>query len=198
MAYLDQFSAEERNLLISLPYRAGLWVSASDSTGGHRADTQELEALEKAIRGLAQGMFESALVHEVIAETFLKRSEWPEWAKTYAATPADCKQAVALMNARKVPARDIDTFRRILMQIGLEVARAFREYEGNEPFSHRLMRRISIMADRFFGAMQGEKYVSEDLLNISYSEDLALNALANALRGDIDHVAEAQLMINNQ
>jgi hypothetical protein len=191
MAYLDQFSADEKNLLISLPYRAGLWVSASDATGGHTADEKELEALAKSIQGLSQGMFESALVHEVMAETFLHRAEWPVWAKNYGVTPDDCKRAIALMQARKVPPRDVDAFRRMLMQIGLEVARAFREYDRNEPFSHRLVRQISILVDSFFGALQGEKHVSEDILNISYSEDIALNALAMALRGEIDLTAES-------
>ncbi len=197
MAYLDPFSPDERDLLMSLPYRAGLWVSASDSTGGHIADASELDALEKTIQGLAQGMFESALVHEIMAGTFLRRAEWPEWAKHYAATPDDCKRAIAAMQTRNIPSRDIEAFRRMLMQIGLEVARAFREYDRNDPVLHRLTRRISMTVERFFGALQGEKYAPENILNISYSEDIALNTLANALRGEVDSAAEARIMIGN-
>ena len=49
---------------------------------------------------------------------------------------------------------------------------------------------IGAGVDRAFGALQGEKHIPENLLNISYEEDLALNTLANALRGDVDHAAE--------
>lgn len=190
MAYLDQFSADERSLLVSLPYRTGLWVSSCDSTGGHIADTQELEALEKTIQALAQGMFESALVHEIMSESFLRRAAWPEWAKNYSTLPENCKRAIGIMTTHKIPARDIDAYRHILMQIGLDVARAFREVHTNEPMLHKITRGVGIAIDRFFGALQGDSRASEDLLNISYEEDLALNTLAQSLRGNIDHAAE--------
>lgn len=183
MAFLEVFSEDERRFLVSLPYRAGVWVSSSDTTGGQESGAQELQALERAIQGIAQGMFESAFVHEVMAETFLRKAEWPEWARGTGTVPDDCRCAIAMMRERNMPVRDVDAYRRILMQIGLEVAKAFREYTRNEPFLYRLTRGIGIAVDRFFGALRGEKYVSQDLLNISYSEDVALNTLAMSLRG---------------
>jgi hypothetical protein len=183
MAFLDGFSEDERQFLAALPYRTGLWISSSDSAGGHDASAQERDALEKTIQGIVQGMFESAFVHEIMAETFLHRDQWPVWAGQATSIPEDCKKAVAMMQSRKLPIRDIDAYRHILMQIGLEVARAFREHHKDEPVFFRITRSIGLTFDRLFGIVQGEKYVSEDLLNISYNEDLALNALATALRG---------------
>ncbi|HEY8189924.1 MAG TPA: hypothetical protein VIF12_04520 [Micavibrio sp.] len=189
MAFLDEFSQEEQDFLISLPYRVGLWVSSSDDTGGALADGHELEALEKSIAGIVHGMFESAFVHEVMAEAFLRKPDWRNWEADIARVPEDCRRAVTLLQG-KLTQRDVDSFRRILMQIGLEVARAFREYDKNEPLLYRFIRLIGMGVDRFFGALQGEKHVSEHLLNISYEEDLALNKLAKALRGEVDHAAE--------
>lgn len=196
MAFLEGFSNEERSLLVSLPYRTGLWVSSCDLNGGSSADNKELDALEKTIQVFAQGMYESALIHEILAETFLQKAEWRNWGRNLAAVPDDCRKAVQILKG-KVSPRDVDAFRRILMQIGLEVARAFREYDKNEPWHYRLSRKIGMIVDRFFGAMRGEKYASEDLLNISYEEDIALNKLAMALRGEAEHATEnAGIIVN--
>lgn len=195
MAYLDRFSEDERQFLAALIYRAGLWVSVADATGGHEADSGELAALEKAIDGIVrQPMFESAFVHEVMSLCATRHAEWPSWSVNPQAVPDECRRAVDLLQGKDLQARDIDAYRRILMQIGLEVARAFREYDRHAPLSHRIVRAISIMVDRFFGAMHGEKHVSADILNISYSEDIALNKLAMALRGDVDHAAQARIL----
>lgn len=197
MGFLKEFSKDERVMLASLPYRVGLWVSSSDGTGGRDSDQQEEIALERAITSIAQGMFESAFVHEVIAETFLGRQDWSSWSANVETVPADCVAAVKFMQGR-LSQRDIDAYRHILMQVGLEVARAFSEYDQNEPFVNKIFRWISIGVDRLFGIMHGEKYVSEDLLNISYEEDLALNELAKALRGEVNDMSEgAQIITNN-
>lgn len=189
MTSLKEFSREDQDFLISLPYRVGLWISSSDNTGGVVSDGHELEALEKSIAGIVHGMFESAFVHDVMAESFLRKQDRQNWAVDIARVPEDCQRAITLLQG-KMSGRDVDTFRRILMQIGVEVARAFREYDRNEPLIHRLTRVIGIGVNRFFGALQGERYVSEHLLNISYEEDIALNKLAKALRGEVDHAAE--------
>ncbi len=196
MGFLKDFSRDERDMLVSLPYRVGLWVSSSDSTGGTDSNLQEEVALEKAITGIAQGMFESAFVHEIMAETFLQRQEWRRWSANVQSVPEDCRESIKLLKTR-ILQRDIDAYRHILMQVGLEVARAFREYDHNAPLLDRVFRWISIGVDRIFGIMHGEKYVSDDLLNISYEEDLALNKLAKALRGEADDIAEGAHIITN-
>ena len=189
MVALKEFSQEEQDFLVSLPYRVGLWVSSSDNTGGVAADGHEIDALEKSITGIVHGMFESAFVHDVMAELFLRKPEWLSWTGEIDRVPEDCQRAIVLLQGR-MSGRDVDSFRRILMQVGLEVARAFREYDKNEPMIHRVTRLIGLGVDRFFGALQGERHVPEHLLNISYEEDVALNKLAKALRGHVDHVAE--------
>jgi hypothetical protein len=196
MAFLNDFSAEERLMIISLPYRAGLYVSTSDASGGHDADVHELAALERTIAGIVQGMFESAFVHEVMAETFLEKDEWVHWTKDIKDVPNECHTVIRFLHGR-LSQRDIDGYRHILMQIGLEVARAFRESSANAPLIDKIFRQITLVVYRFFGILQREKFVSERILNVSYEEDLALNTLAKALRGDINHVGESVGVITN-
>jgi hypothetical protein len=196
MAYLKEFSKEDADLLVALPYRVGLWVSSSDNTGGGDADEKELEALQQTITGIVHGMFESAFVHEVMAETFLRRDEWRGWGMNLRDIPGECKNAVALIQG-KLPQRDVDAYKRILMHIGVEVAKAFREYDSSEPLLSRVIRMISIGIDRLLGTIHGEKYVSSQLLNISYEEDLALNTLAQALRGEVNEISEKTRIITH-
>lgn len=196
MAFLKDFTPEERLMIISLPYRAGLWVSTSDSVGGHDADQKELDALERTIAGIVQGMFESAFVHEVMAECFLEKDEWPKWMGDIKDVPNECRTVIRFLHGR-LSQRDIDAYRHILMQIGLEVARAFREYGGNAPLIDKIFRNISLVVYRIFGVLQREKFISENVLNVSYEEDLALNTLAKALRGDVNDPGESVGVIIN-
>lgn len=185
MAFLEQFSREDLDLLVSLPYRVGLWISASDRTGGHSADDQEREALERAMATIAGAMFESAMVHEVMAEAFLRKQDWTAWSAELATVTDECRRAIRVMTGR-VSQRDVDAYRNNLMRMALTVARAFREDDRNEPWLFRLGRGLSVAVDRVFGALQGEKFNPDDILNISYDEDQALNDLAKALRGGDD------------
>lgn len=196
MAFLEDFSQEERIRIVSLPYRVGLWISTSDSSGGHEADQQELDALEQTITRIAQGMFESAFVHEVIAEAFLNKASWPEWTGNITKVPDECLDVIRSMQG-KAAQRDIDAYRHILMQIGLEVARAFREDDKNAPLVARILRMIGLGVGRLFGFIHGERFVSEDILNISYEEDIALNKLAQTLRGDVGDGTKAVGVIAN-
>lgn len=47
--YLENFSKEQQDFLVALPYRVGLWISATDDTGGHESDAVEKQALEQVI-----------------------------------------------------------------------------------------------------------------------------------------------------
>ena len=81
MSYLENFSEDQKQLLIALPYRAGLWVSESDSSGGDHADEAEMMALEGIITGFAQDFCKSEFVEEVMGHTLDKRAQWEEWSK---------------------------------------------------------------------------------------------------------------------
>src|SRR5262245_12420411 len=114
MAFLEKFSDEERELLVSLPYRAGLWISTSDHTGGGYAGDKEFSALSEVIREKASGMFESAFVHEIMADVHNCRGDWEKWAADIERVPDECRRAVELIS-KKLSSRDLDAYRHNIM-----------------------------------------------------------------------------------
>ncbi len=192
MAFLEKFAPDERELLVSLPYRAGLWISVSDQTGGIHADDKEANALGEIIREKASGMFESAFVHEVMADVCDRRSGWNSWTNDLDKVPDECGRVVELIS-KKLSSRDLDSYRHNIMAIAIEVARAFREFDKNTPLFSRLWTKLRIWLDKVVGVTKGVTYESEDLLNVSFEEDLALAKLSDALKAGIsDPISDAE------
>lgn len=183
MAFLEQFSEQEKALLTALPYRAGLWISMADNDGGGAASAVEMLALSNIIEFRARGMFRSAFVHEVIAETYAHRLEWSKWGEGLGRVPAECRRAVEIMGPRLMT-HDCDAYCQTVMAISRDVAKAFREFDENTGVRGRLMAGLRIKIDGIIGAIRGEEYESQSLLNISEKEDIALGTLATALRRD--------------
>lgn len=181
MAFLEQFSAAEKSLIVALPYRAGLWVSQSDQTGGRRADALEHQALGRIIEGRVKGGFKSTFVHEVMKEVFARRGDWAGWASVLDRVPDECREAVALLQPRLM-ATDMTAYRHGIMSIARDVAMAYREHDESVSTMARLMTDLRIGTDKLIGMIRGEAYMSEALLNISEKEDMALGALAAGLK----------------
>ena len=51
---LSQLTDEEREAVVALPYRVGLYVSFSDLSGGWNAQEQELEMLTSILREFSE------------------------------------------------------------------------------------------------------------------------------------------------
>lgn len=180
MAFLEKFAPDEREMLVSLPYRAGIWVGKSDGGPAPDAEDSEAAALERIIRQLGRGAFKSAFAHEVMAETLARRQDWPEWAKNAADVPATCEKAVALVGA-KLGAHDLDGYRSNIMSIAVSVARAFREFDYTESPVVRAWTYLKLGLDRIIGLFTGERYSHDEILNVSFTEDMSLATLAKAL-----------------
>jgi hypothetical protein len=193
MAFLEKFTDEHQDLLVSLPYRAGLWVSCADDEGGNEAHEAEKEALAEIIKKKSAGMFESAFIHEVMAETYTRKDDWRVWGSQIESTEEDCKKAMKIM-ANTLSKRDLDAYKANIMFIATEVAVAFREFGAKEAIPVKLWTMFKINIDKILGAFTGKKFESESLLNISYEEDLVLAKLSEALRVDVDDEAESAVI----
>ncbi len=186
MAFLEQFSEQERDLIVSIPYRAGVWVSSVDDTGGAAADAEELEKLEEIIAEKARGMFESAFVHEVIAETFSRKGDWKRWAEQLDSLLADSTHAVELVSG-KLSERDVDAYRANILNIGVSVAKAFREFDVDAPFFVKIGSNLRLLGEALMRVIKRDKsYDTASELNISLAEDIALTKLSNALHPGLD------------
>lgn len=194
MAFLEELSKEEQMLLVSLPYRAGIWVSRADDDGGLSSRHAEQEALERIIRKKSAGMFESAFVHEIMVETFDRKDDWKKWAEDIDDIETDCIKAAQIL-AKKMSRHDQDAYRQNVMHIATEVAKAFREFGQKEALPVKIWAFIRIRIDKIIGLFTGQRYESETLLNISYEEDIVLAKLSKALRTGINDVAENAAMV---
>lgn len=194
MAFLEQFSNEEKDLLVSLPYRVGVWLSNVDDTGGAKADFEEISELENIIERKSKGMFESAFVHEIMVETNGRQAEWRQWNKDLDNVLEQCGQAVAVISS-KLEEKDLDAYRANIMAIALDVAKAFREFDDGASIFSKIFLQIRLFFEGVLkivsrGKGRGADYDMQTLYNISYEEDIALTKLSEALHPGLDGSAE--------
>ncbi len=187
MAFLEGFTDEERDLLVSVPYRAGLWLSQADGTGNPGASADERHALEGVIAQQARGMFYSAFVHEVMSDLWSRRLAWDDWSKDLARVPEDCMKAAHLL-AQKMARRDLDAYRATIMTIATEVAKAFRESPAGNGAGAELIVHVKLWLGRMGSFLRGEPYDPLAIANISKIEDKALSRLADALSSGAESV----------
>lgn len=181
MSVLDQFSEEDRLLLISLPYRVGLWISQSDVSGGDESDEQELQTLSNLLSGMAEGVFGSETVQHVISETIARRDLWGEWDARMDTVLGDCRRGIELLQPC-VDEKEVKAFKRHLFEIGEAVALAYREYGTDMPLADRVR-----MNMRYYSGLLRAKlrhnsfYTRDEYFNISIAERAALEMLCDVL-----------------
>jgi len=176
MDVLNNLSAEQRTLIVSLPYRAGLWVSHSDEEGGDEAQQKELTALANLIDGFVQQVFGSELLQYIMSETLKRKDEWESWSANLDQLPAECVEALSILREH-VGEKDVTVYAMRLMEIGEAVAVAFREHADPTPGQY-----VSYALSRIKARLQKVPVKSLDqYLSISAQERKALGALASAL-----------------
>lgn len=180
MKFLRQLSPDQYGGIVSLPYRVGLWMSRSDSTGGDEADQQELLALESILIGFTQEVFGSELVQYIMSETVAQQERWAGWDSDLDKVPQECVQALKILE-RHADEKEVSAFRQRLLEIAEAVALAFRESDELKG-----LERLKLYARYYTGAMkaraQKQNYISfERYLNISKAEREALHTLSEAL-----------------
>lgn len=181
MAFLEAFTEEEKEILISVPYKAGIWVSQADSTGGEGADDKEKAALENIINEKGKGMFESAFVHEVMSEACNRKQDWNKWADTVDDVLVQAGKAVDII-AAKLEEKECDAYSANVMAIGVKIAEAFREFDADASVLVKLDTKVRLFLEAMMRVLKHDKSMkTETELNISYEEDQALSKLYKAL-----------------
>ncbi|PCK00503.1 MAG: hypothetical protein COA45_01605 [Zetaproteobacteria bacterium] len=181
MSFLDQLSVDQRTLLVSLPYRVGLFVSQSDNTGGDHSDAAEMEALTNIITGYSQEVFGAETVQYVISETVSRRDEWGKWSDDLEAIEGECYKAIDILSDH-VDVKEVSAFKNHLIEIGESVALAFREYGKETPLMDKIRVFLFYMKGKRHAAKFGLPYKDwEQFINISLDERKALHRIASAL-----------------
>lgn len=181
MNFLDQLTKDQRDLLVALPYRIGLYVSQSDDTGGDESDEAERQSLDAIITGYSQEVFGAETAQYVIGETVLRKSEWPAWEQDLDAIEHDCFKAVDIL-AGAVDEKEVSAFKKSLIEIAENVALAFREYGASTSFFDKIRMRSDFGKSKKDAAKAGVAAKDWDqFINISVAERKALRHVAQAL-----------------
>lgn len=181
MASLSDFSSTELELLVSLPYKVGVYVSHADDEDGEVDDEKEMEALKGCIKATAGLHQDKPLIADVMRQTLDMRSEWPNWAAQSFNVPRDAQQAVALLSSR-VSETELKNYRAALMEVATTVAQAYGEFGefDDDDTSGGLFGGIVSKITSGLASLGADD--DNHPMNISAAEDTAITALREALR----------------
>jgi hypothetical protein len=181
MSFLDRLTDNQRQTLIRLPYRVGLYVSRSDQSGGAEAEARERAVLANILNGFSEDVFGSESMQYVMTATVRDMALWPQWEADLSSVPHECNMAVDVLGQFLAP-KDVTTLKNHLMEIAEAVAMAFSEHESGAPPMRRFHMKFIYAVERLRSALRGESYKSfETFSSISLPERLALCRLANAM-----------------
>lgn len=180
MTFLQQLPNDDRELVISLPYRVGVWLSHVDDHGGHEADDEEKKALAGIIDGFTRDVFGSEVVQYIMMETLEKKDHWEAWANNTDDIHKDCQRAIDILN-EVVEEKEVSAFKRRLIEIAEAVALAFREYDSLD-FMTKMKVYLLYYKEKYKANKRQQSFKSIDqFLNISLKERQALYHLADTL-----------------
>lgn len=178
MTSLSDFSDEERALLVSLPYKVGVWISQADDVEGESDDEHEMQALERIITEVSKHHEDMPFVHQIAQATLKSRDHWPVWENQSFHVLDECSKAMALL-ASRVEKRAQDNYRKTLLEIAHSVAEAWGEFDGGAGESAE---GISAIVGKIAG-MFGKQQDTSHAMNVSAAEDSSLAQLAAVLEG---------------
>ena len=171
----SQLSPADEELIISLPYRIGLYVSHADVTGGWDAQDSEIQSLTAILRDYSNDFCKTEFSQKVLMDCLASRAKWPSWSHGVDDVPNQSLRIVTTLESM-MSEKELAGFCDVLTDIGLAVAMAFREgaeEEGERPIVREILSRL--------GTVLSEKDPLEHA-NISEGERAALKKLARSLR----------------
>jgi hypothetical protein len=176
---LSELPKDIQDLLITLPFRVGYYISESDKTGGDESAEVERLALENIVTFYVEDTVKSEFSHLVMNEALCRKSEWSLWVKDIQTIPEEClKMSEALTGI--IDMKEIFSFKQNLLEIAIVVAQAYREFDANVGTVQKLQVYLTILMRRIRALFTGEEMPSnESLLNISAAERSAIKLLAD-------------------
>lgn len=178
-SHLHDMTPQERELIISLPYRVGIWMSHMDDEEGGKDDRNERQAMMSIINGIAQSIEVPAFVREIMKEVVAGKDRWQDWEQNAMDIIPDAERAADFLK-QDISAKDRRNYKRLLLKIAGSVAGAHGEF-GEFDKKKGMIERV-----RDWLSERGKKKQAIDFMNISPSEDAAIKKLMAALRLDED------------
>lgn len=182
MSFLNELPVEKRDLVVSLPYRVGLWISQSDASGGSDSDAREQQALSSILHAYAEEVFGSETVQHIISGTISQQANWPRWGQNMNEVIVDCRHAVEVLSGVVDP-KEVNAFKKHLVEIAESVALAFREVQPDMKLGLKVRLYLDYYKNKLKALRDKRTYKTfEEYLNISPGERRALITLAEALK----------------
>lgn len=170
----SRLSPRDGELLVSLPYRVGLFVSHADTTGGWDAQEKEMQSLTNILRAFTEDYCKSELAQKVLLESMRRRANWPQWSHHLENVPKEAQQIIAVLKPLFME-KHLNSFREVLVDIAMSVAMAFHEGDVEA-----ITKQHSILQG-FFGFLSRTPPDPLAHMNISGSERAALSRLCQAM-----------------
>ena len=170
---------DQKDLLISLPYKLGIWIGHYDEQGDVKADEKERAALSEIIEYLAEDSTSTSFVTELFRDALNSREDWADWPCNEQQVLEDSKKGMKIVKDN-VSDKDATAFREALLTVCEVVAQAYGEFGGLEDDES---------SSKWFGAvrnaiekLKGHSYVNmERPFNISPAEQEAISTLKTQL-----------------
>jgi hypothetical protein len=179
MAGLSDLTPEERELVVSVPYRVGSWISVcDDNEKTNFDDKRERQALQLAVGRMAKAHRKMPFAAAIMREIEGNRSQWTVWDNNIAENNVlqDTEKAIGICRA-KFSKKEVSQYKQAVWNTAIIVAQAFGEQIDPDNEMH---------VDRFF-AWLGSFIMAPSLRkapeNMSPTERTALKKLRAVLKG---------------
>ena len=180
MSELQRFLPADQDLLVSLFYRVGRWMSDADDTdSGNNSERLEEAHMFGVLTKLSQSKNIGSLCLEIASEALRHKGSWSRWAKQTDNLIEDVIKAKALIKGQGTN-EEFVLFGRSLVTIATAVARAYREADDAEVEKSGILGWLSEKKNQVAMAIVDPEAHKD--LNISPAEDSALTELVSALK----------------
>ena len=180
MSELQRFLPADQELLVSLFYRIGQWMSEADDTDtGDKSEKIEEAAMFKILSKLSQSNNAGSLCSEIASEAVRQKGSWGRWSKQADSVLADVARAKIIIKDQATPS-EFQLFGKSLVTIATSVARAYRETIDMESRELGFLSWLTEASANISLAVSDSEAHKD--LNISPAEDTALNELIATLK----------------
>ena len=180
MSELSVFSEEESELLVSVLYKVGVWVSHADDEDGEVDDIREMKALGACIRAVAKKYDGPGLVDDLARAVLRSEDQWAAWTDYSFNVLPVCEKALAVMRLHGTK-DDLKNYKMALVEVGTTVAMAYGEFgqydDGDDKGLFGVL--LGKITAGFSGLGANDK---NHPMNVSASEDGVLCALKALLK----------------
>lgn len=181
MNYLSKLPQDLQDLIVSLPFRVGLYISESDQTGGDESAEAERKALENIVTFYVEDTVKGEFAHEVMLNTLNNKAKWGAWAENINQVPEECSRLTYMLKD-VIEAKEILAYKQNLLEVAIAIAQAYCEFDQNSSKLGKLELYVSLFLKRMVSMFSGEQIPTNDYaLNISPSERAAIKLLSDNL-----------------